>query len=121
MDSSAQETLDVINPATAEKIAEVRLSSRREVDQAVHAAVEAFAEWCETPPLTRARSLFRLKGLMEEQFGDLARTIVEEEGKTIDEAAGEARRTFERMDRENVQRKLELEALQGRRQQEGVI
>ena len=98
VDSSSQETLDVVNPATAEKIAEVPLSSRDEVDRAVDAAAEAFTEWRETPPLTRARRLFRLKDLMEEQFDDLARTIVEEEGKTIDEAAGEVRRAIENVE-----------------------
>jgi len=98
VDSSARKTLDVINPATAEKIAVVPLSGTEEVNRAVQAAVEAFAEWRETPPLTRARCLFRLKNFMEERFDDLARTIVEEEGKTLDEAAGEVRRAVENVE-----------------------
>ncbi|HID89984.1 MAG TPA: CoA-acylating methylmalonate-semialdehyde dehydrogenase [Anaerolineae bacterium] len=95
---SSGETLEVGNPATGEVIARVPLSTPKEVDQAVAAAKAAFEEWRETPPLVRARYMFRLKGLMEEHFEDLARTIVEEHGKTIDEARGEMRRTIENVE-----------------------
>ncbi|MFQ6124997.1 MAG: CoA-acylating methylmalonate-semialdehyde dehydrogenase [Candidatus Heimdallarchaeota archaeon] len=98
VESESNEILDVINPATAEKIAEVPLSTPEEVETAIRAAKEAFWEWRETPPLTRVRYLFTLKGLMEEHFEELARTIVVEEGKTIDEARGEIRRGIENVE-----------------------
>ena len=95
---SSGEMLEVDNPATGEVIARVPLSTPKVVDQAVAAAKAAFEEWRETPPLVRARYMFRLKGLMEEHFEDLARTIVKEHGKTIDEARGEMRRAIENVE-----------------------
>jgi malonate-semialdehyde dehydrogenase (acetylating)/methylmalonate-semialdehyde dehydrogenase len=50
---------DVWCPATGEKIAEVPYSTAAELDRAVEAAKAAFPEWRHTPPLTRARYLFR--------------------------------------------------------------
>jgi malonate-semialdehyde dehydrogenase (acetylating)/methylmalonate-semialdehyde dehydrogenase len=93
--SSASTHLDVHCPATGEAIARVPLSTKEEVDQAVHYAQEAFAEWRATPPLTRARYLFRLRDRFEENFEELARILVREEGKTIDESRGEIRRMIE--------------------------
>jgi len=93
--SQSDEALDVGNPATGEVIAQVPLSTVEEVNRAVSAAAEAFQEWRETPPLVRARYMFRLKALMEEHFEDLARAIVKEHGKIVDEARGEVRRAIE--------------------------
>jgi malonate-semialdehyde dehydrogenase (acetylating)/methylmalonate-semialdehyde dehydrogenase len=96
--SRSDEIVDVRNPATAEVIARVPLSTVDEVNQAIAAAKEAFQEWRETPPFTRARYMLRLKTLMEEEFEDLARTIVIEHGKTLDEARGEVRRGIENVE-----------------------
>ncbi|MCZ7547332.1 MAG: CoA-acylating methylmalonate-semialdehyde dehydrogenase [Anaerolineae bacterium] len=96
--SESDRTLDVRNPATGETIAQVPLSTAAEVDQAVQAAKDAFQEWRETPPYTRARAMFRLKEAMEENFEDLARQIVEENGKILDEARGEVRRAIENVE-----------------------
>lgn len=98
VESESTEILDVINPATTEKIAEVPFSTPEEVESAIQAAKDAFMEWRETPPLTRVQYLFTLKDLMEENFEELSRTIVVEEGKTIDEARGEIRRGIENVE-----------------------
>lgn len=89
---------DVWCPATGEKIAQVPFSSSAEFDKAVQAAQAAFPEWRNTPPLTRARYLFRLKEAFEENFEDIAGVLVTEEGKTIDEARGEVRRMIENVE-----------------------
>jgi malonate-semialdehyde dehydrogenase (acetylating)/methylmalonate-semialdehyde dehydrogenase len=89
---------DVWCPATGEKIAQVPFSTAAEVDKAVEAAQAAYWEWRCTPPLTRARYLFRLKERFEENFEDIARTLVTEEGKTIDESRGEVRRMIENVE-----------------------
>ncbi|MBC7235032.1 MAG: CoA-acylating methylmalonate-semialdehyde dehydrogenase [Chloroflexi bacterium] len=92
---SEGETLDVINPATLKKIAEVPISTAEEFDEAVQAAKAAFPDWRRTPPLARARCLFRLKELMEQNFEQLSRIQTMEHGKTIDESRGETRRGIE--------------------------
>jgi malonate-semialdehyde dehydrogenase (acetylating)/methylmalonate-semialdehyde dehydrogenase len=89
---------DVWCPATGEKIAEVPYSTAAELDRAVEAAKAAFPEWRHTPPLTRARYLFRLKEFFEENFEDIARVLVTEEGKTMDESRGEVRRMIENLE-----------------------
>lgn len=98
VESQSPQKLDVDNPATGEVIAQVPLSTKEEVNEAVEAAQAAFEEWRETPPYARARYMFRLKELMEERFEELAQTIVREHGKIIDEARGEIRRAIENVE-----------------------
>ena len=90
--------LDVENPATASVIAQVPLSTASDVGAAVKAAKAAFPEWRDTPPVIRARRLFALKALMEERFEEFARIIVQEHGKTIEDARGETRRAIENVE-----------------------
>lgn len=88
----------VLNPATAEPLAEVPLSPPAEVDRAVQAAMRAFPEWRATPPGDRIQFLFKLKNLLEENLNDLARTITLECGKTYAESVGEVRRGIENVE-----------------------
>jgi len=92
---SVGELKDVINPATGKVIAKVPISTKDEIDEAVEVAKDAFPDWRRTPPLARARCLFRLKELMEENFEELSRIQTMEHGKTIDESRGETRRGIE--------------------------
>ncbi len=96
--SSAGRYLDVINPATAEVLAQVPLSPADEVDEAARLAAAAFPAWRRTPAPARIQHLFRLKALMEEHFEDLSRSITLENGKTLDDARGEMRRAIENVE-----------------------
>ena len=98
VDSKSKTIGDVWCPASGEKIAEVAYGTKEDVDLAVKAAREAFPEWRETPPLSRARYLFRLKDAFEENFEDIARTLTREQGKAIDESRGEVRRMIENVE-----------------------
>jgi malonate-semialdehyde dehydrogenase (acetylating)/methylmalonate-semialdehyde dehydrogenase len=98
VDSRSQQRGSVWNPATGEQIATVPYGDRDDVDLAVRAAREAYPDWRATPPLTRARYLFRLKEAFEDQFEDIARTLTTEHGKAIDEARGEVRRMIENVE-----------------------
>lgn len=95
VDSKSKEWWDVKNPATQKLLARVPMSTREEVLSAIEAAKEAFPEWRRTPPLSRARCLFRLKELLEKNFERLSRIQTMEHGKTIDESRGETRRGIE--------------------------
>jgi len=90
--------IDVVNPATMKVIAKVPVSTQEDVNTAVEAANEAYPEWRRTPPLARARCLFRLKELMEEHFEELSRIQTMEHGKTIDDSRGETRRGIENVE-----------------------
>src|SRR6266550_177844 len=92
---AAADYLDLTNPATGEQLGKVPLSGARDVDAAVSAAHTAFLKWREVPPVVRARYLFKLKFLIEQQFEDLAATVTREHGKTLDESRGSVRRAIE--------------------------
>ena len=98
VESKSSRKQPVLNPATGETLAEVPLSTAAEVDKAAQSAYDAFEEWRTTPPYTRARSMFKFKNLMEENFEELSRLVVKENGKTIDEARGEVRRSIENVE-----------------------
>lgn len=98
IDSSSTVEGEIWNPALGEKIATVPYGNKEDVDKAVQAAKAAFPEWRATPPLTRARYLFRLKDAFEENFEEIARVLTTEQGKVIDEARGEVRRMIENIE-----------------------
>ena len=86
---------DVFDPATGQVQARVALASADEVSAAVAAAQAAFPAWAATPPLARARVLFRYKALLEEHAGELAAAITAEHGKVLADARGEVTRGIE--------------------------
>jgi malonate-semialdehyde dehydrogenase (acetylating)/methylmalonate-semialdehyde dehydrogenase len=98
VDSNTKTFGDVWNPAKGEKIAQVPYGTREDVDAAVKAAKAAFPEWRATPPLSRARYLFRLKDAFEENFEEIAEVLTTEQGKAIDESRGEVRRMIENVE-----------------------
>ena len=93
--SSATAHLDVTNPARGVVIARTPLSLAKDVDAAVRAASAAFPGWSETPPVVRARTMFRFKQMLEEHVDELARLVTTEHGKTLDESRGSIRRAIE--------------------------
>jgi malonate-semialdehyde dehydrogenase (acetylating)/methylmalonate-semialdehyde dehydrogenase len=76
----------------AEVVAEVAEASEGQVDRACESASRAFARWRATPAQERARVLFRYRELLEENYEELARLIVRENGKLLSEARGSLRR-----------------------------
>ena len=71
----------VFNPATGEQSAEVKLASTKDVNQAVENAKKAFESWANTPPLQRARVMFKFKELNEKNSDEMTKIIVSEHGK----------------------------------------
>jgi malonate-semialdehyde dehydrogenase (acetylating) / methylmalonate-semialdehyde dehydrogenase len=86
---------DVFNPATGEKKCRVAFATAADIDRAVAAARAAFPSWAATPPLTRARILFKFRDLLEREAESLARLITEEHGKVLSDARGEVTRGME--------------------------
>jgi malonate-semialdehyde dehydrogenase (acetylating)/methylmalonate-semialdehyde dehydrogenase len=88
----------VFNPSTGDVIAECPAGGRAEVAMAVEAAQAAFPAWRDTPPVERARVLFRYRQLVEENLDELCRTISLEHGKTRVEARGSVFRGLENIE-----------------------
>ncbi|CAA9239456.1 MAG: Malonate-semialdehyde dehydrogenase [inositol] [uncultured Chthoniobacterales bacterium] len=89
------ETSRVHNPSVGDVIAEAPMCTAEHVNAAVEAAAAAFPDWWETPPVERARILFRFKMLLEENFEEIVRCITREHGKTLVESRGDLRRGIE--------------------------
>ena len=82
-------TMEVINPATGETIAEVPRGSQADVDRAVEAAKEALPEWLETTPGERAEALLKLADALEENADELAQIESQNVGKPLGAAKDE--------------------------------
>ncbi|HET9693451.1 MAG TPA: aldehyde dehydrogenase family protein, partial [Steroidobacteraceae bacterium] len=85
----------VYNPATGEVSGRVAYASAEETHAAIAAAEAALPAWSATPPLQRARILFRFKALLESHLDELARLITAQHGKVFSDARGEVIRGME--------------------------
>jgi len=73
VDSASGETMEVLNPATGEVIAEVPRGSAEDVEVAVAAAKKAWAEWRDKTPKDRMALLLSLADIIDENAEELAR------------------------------------------------
>jgi len=89
VDAAGGETMEVLNPATGETIAEVPRSSAEDVDRAVQAAKKALPEWLETTPGERAEMLLKLADALDQHAEELAELESENVGKPLGYARDE--------------------------------
>jgi 1-pyrroline dehydrogenase len=89
VDSASGETMEVLNPATGETIAEVPRGIAEDVDRAVQAAKRALPEWLETTPGERAEALLKLADVIDEHADELAQLESQNVGKPLAVAADE--------------------------------
>ncbi|CAM0556344.1 Putative 3-oxopropanoate dehydrogenase [Vreelandella titanicae] len=83
---------DVFNPATGRVTGRVSLASPADVNTAVEAAQAAFPAWADTPPIRRARVMFKFLELLNAHKDELAEAITKEHGKVFTDAQGEVAR-----------------------------
>lgn len=79
----------MINPATAQPIAELPHACEQDLDEALAAAARAFPEWSATPANERAKILKRAAELVRERIDAIAETLTLEQGKPVAESKGE--------------------------------
>jgi malonate-semialdehyde dehydrogenase (acetylating)/methylmalonate-semialdehyde dehydrogenase len=96
--STGTTRLDVRNPATNALLAQVPLSTASDVDRAVQAAQKAFPAWRETPPVQRARYLFKFRALLDKHADEIARICTSEHGKTFAESRNDIGRGIENVE-----------------------
>jgi 1-pyrroline dehydrogenase len=82
-------TMEVLNPATGEVIAEVPQGTQADVDRAVEAAKEALPEWLDTTPGERAEALLKLADALEANADELAELESQNVGKPLSYAKDE--------------------------------
>jgi len=71
------------------------MSTAADVADAVAAAKQAFPGWSATPPVRRARVLFKFKALIDQHMDELAALLTSEHGKVLDDARGSVTRGME--------------------------
>jgi betaine-aldehyde dehydrogenase/aminobutyraldehyde dehydrogenase len=82
-DAADGQTMDVLDPATGEVIAQVPRGTEADVDRAVAAAGKALPEWLETTPQERSGMLLQLADALEEHGEEFVRIEAEEVGKPL--------------------------------------
>ena len=85
-------TQAVYNPATGKVARQVRLGNAADVNAAVAAANAAFPKWADTPPIRRARIMFKFLELLNARKDEFAAIITAEHGKVFTDAQGEVSR-----------------------------
>lgn len=93
--SGGDDLLDVYSPRDGSVISRVPLSPPGAVDDAVRAARAAFAGWSRTTIKERSQVFYRYRALLELHQNELTELIVEEHGKTTDEALAEVLKAIE--------------------------
>ena len=89
VDSDGGETMEVINPATGETIAEVQRSTAEDANRAVEAAKAALPEWLDATPAERSELLHKLADVIEENADELAALESKNVGKPLSYAKDE--------------------------------
>src|SRR5947207_15885044 len=89
VDAAEGGTMEVINPATGETIAEVPSGTEADVDRAVEAAKKALPEWLETTPGERAEALLKLADAIDEHTEEFAELESVNVGKPLSYAKDE--------------------------------
>ena len=89
---SASRSQPVYNPATGTVTGHVALANGADIDTAVAAAQAAFPAWADTPPIRRARVMFKFLELLNANKDKLAHCITAEHGKVFTDAQGEVSR-----------------------------
>jgi acyl-CoA reductase-like NAD-dependent aldehyde dehydrogenase len=84
----ADRTIEVRNPATGEPFASAPDCSRGQLDDAMHAARDAYPGW-RVDEAARRAALKRIADILNEQADDLARLLVTEQGKPLLDARRE--------------------------------
>ncbi|HEU5083642.1 MAG TPA: CoA-acylating methylmalonate-semialdehyde dehydrogenase [Acidimicrobiales bacterium] len=92
---SSGRTGPVFDPAQGVQTGEVELASADEVGEAVRVATATAPGWRASSLSTRTRLMFRLRELVDAHTDELARLVVAEHGKVLDDARGEVARGLE--------------------------
>lgn len=81
--------IDVVDPASGSRIGTVPKLTADDADKAIAAAHTAFSDWSGRPAEERRAILRNWHGLVLQAKDDLARLMVQEQGKPLSEARGE--------------------------------
>src|SRR5437868_10038452 len=79
----------VVNPVTAQPIADLPYATKADLDEALAASARAWPEWRSTDVEKRGAILHKAAALVRERADLIAATLTQEQGKPLAEAKGE--------------------------------
>ncbi|MGD7045352.1 aldehyde dehydrogenase [Jeotgalibacillus proteolyticus] len=88
-ESSSNEWIDIVNPATEEVISRTPKGTEEDVNKAVEAAFEGQKEWEKVPSNERGKIVRKLGDGIKENRETFIKLLIEEQGKPQDQAADE--------------------------------
>jgi 1-pyrroline dehydrogenase len=83
VDAASGETMEVINPASGETIAEVPRCGAEDVDRAIEAAKRALPGWLDVTPKERSELLYKLADVIADNAEELAQLESRNVGKPL--------------------------------------
>ncbi len=95
VESASAEHLEVTSPIDGNLLSSVPMSTADELNKAVASAKNAAESWGQQPIKERVQVFFRYRNLLEKNSDELTALIVEENGKTWDEAKAEVDKSIE--------------------------
>ena len=93
--AEGRSVMPITNPATGREIAQVAYASEADVNRTAELAHQAYLKWRDVPVVERVQPLYRYKALLERRADDLAAALTAENGKTMDDARMEVRRSIQ--------------------------
>lgn len=96
---NADQTFDVINPATEQVLAKCPQASAEQVDVAVNSAQEAFKGWRALSEQQRGDFLLKAADALSNQLEKIATLLSQEQGKTLGNAVSEVESAISRLQR----------------------
>ncbi len=90
--------IDIINPATEEKIDSVPAATSADLDRALAAADRGWRSWREIDAWTRSAAVRRVAALVRGRVETIAGVLTEEQGKPLAEARAEVVATADQFD-----------------------
>lgn len=97
VDAADGATMPVENPATGEIFADVPACGAVDAERALEAADKARGAWAALPPVERAGYLYKIAEGLKAERDHFARLLVQEQGKTLNEAGFEVDDTIRYM------------------------
>lgn len=92
-ESSSKESISILSPYLREEIGHVQAISQDEVDEAINGAKLAQKEWSQLSVRARGEYLYRWANELLAMKNEIAQSIMEEVGKTFNDAVKEVERT----------------------------
>jgi methylmalonate-semialdehyde dehydrogenase (acylating) len=93
--SETEDYVEVLNPSTGEVDGLSPCATKKEVEESIEVAHEAFKSWSRVPVIKRTQILHKVRTLLIERMDELTMLCAREHGKVWEEAKGDVLKAIE--------------------------